>query len=269
MKLGYIDYLNCYPFYFHMFMKKPVDGIHIVSGYPNTLNKMMSSGTLDMSPVSSATCADIAQDVFVLPDFCLSSVGYVSSVVLFSRVPIEDLNKKKIALTSASHTSVVLLKILLANYYKITPEYIPTDPMPLLDNADAALVIGNEAMTFTTESAPYSYDLGELWLDKTGFPVVFAVFAVRKKVAEQYAAEIKNVVSSYHKSLQYLADEKKDLYKAATKHYPAIQKDIETYYNLLQFEFTEDLKKALAFYFEKAGELGLTKKVAALEYLTG
>jgi len=98
---------------------------------------------------------------------------------------------------------------------------------------------------------------------------VFAVFAVRKKVAQCYTTEIKNVVSSYHKSLQYLRDEKKDVYIAAAKQYPSIQKDIEAYYNLLQFEFTVDLKKALAFYFEKSGELGLTKKVASLEYLSG
>ena len=269
MKLGYIDYLNCYPFYFHMLNKQPVDRVEIIPGYPSTLNRMMSSGTLDMSPVSSATCADIAEDVLILPDFCLSSVGYVSSVVLFSNVPIDDLDNRNVALTNASHTSVVLLKILLANYYNVTPEFVPTEPMPVLDNVDAALVIGNEAMTFKAGSSRFVYDLGELWLEKTGYPVVFAVFAVRKKAARHYVEEINNVVSSYHKSLRYLEEGKRDLYIAAAKRYPAIQKDIKAYYNLLQFEFTDDLKKALSFYFDKSGELGLTKKVTSLEYLTG
>ena len=65
MKLGYIDYLNCYPFYYHMLMKQPVEQVEIIPGYPSTLNRMMRRGSLDMSPVSSATCADIAEDVLV------------------------------------------------------------------------------------------------------------------------------------------------------------------------------------------------------------
>jgi len=266
MKLGYIDYLNCYPFYYHMFSKKPLKGIDVISGYPNMLNQMMNSGKLDMSPISAATCADISGDVLVLPDFCLSSVGYVSSVILISRVPIDQLHKKRIGITSASHTSIVLLKILIKDYYRIIPEFVPTDPMPKLDGIDAALAIGNEAMVFEPKKSYFVYDLGKLWLEKTGFPVVFAVFAVRKQSAKKFAPEIKNVVSSYNKSLSYLLDEKKDLFTSADQQYPGISDDIEAYYNLLQFEFTENLKNALAFYFEKSGELGLTKKVAALEY---
>ena len=33
MKLGYIDYLNCYPFYFRMFEKQAVNGIRIYPGH--------------------------------------------------------------------------------------------------------------------------------------------------------------------------------------------------------------------------------------------
>ena len=44
MRLGYIDYLNCYPFYFRMFEKKPVPNISIYPGYPCMLNKMMAPG---------------------------------------------------------------------------------------------------------------------------------------------------------------------------------------------------------------------------------
>jgi len=269
MKLGYIDYLNCYPFYYHMLMRQPVDGVQIIAGYPSTLNRMMSSGELDMSPISSAACADIAGDVLVLPDVCLSSVGYVSSVVLFSSKPIEDLNGKTIALSGASHTSVVLLKILLSDYFNVTPHFITTEPMPVLDGVDAALIIGNEAMTFSAGSSLYTYDLGELWLEKTGFPVVFAVFAIRKEAAERHARKINQVVSSYHESLTCLVDENDDLYISAARQYPSVQKNVKAYYNLLQFEFTEKLKKALFFYFEKSGRLGLTKQVASLEFLTG
>jgi hypothetical protein len=35
----------------------------------------------------------------------------------------------------------------------------------------------------------------------------------------------------------------------------------------LEFEFTEDLKKAMMFYYSVAGELGFIKKVERLRYL--
>lgn len=267
MRLGYIDYLNCYPFYFRMFEKEPVNGISIHPGYPRRLNKMMTKRQLDMSPISSASYAQIADDVVVLPQFCLSSVGYVGSVILVSKIPIEDLNRKIVGITSASHTSEVLLKVLLKNYYHLEPVYIPTFPRPVLKDMDAALVIGNDAMALSSEPVSYIYDLGDLWLRKTGFPVVFAVFAVRERIVEKYASQIKAVVSSYHSSLRFLKEEKKKVVSKAKAKYPDIIYDINGYFDLLQFKFDEDLKKALMFYYSVAGEMGLIKKVEKLNYL--
>jgi chorismate dehydratase len=267
MKLGYIDYLNCYPFYFRMFEKKTVNGISIHPGYPCMLNKMMANRQLDMSPISSATCAEISEDVMVLPQFCLSSVGYVGSVILISKIPIENLNQKKVGITSASHTSEVLLKVLLKNYYHLEPVYIPTQPRPCLKDMDAALVIGNDAMAICSEPIPYIYDLGDLWLRKTGFPVVFAVFVVRKSVIDKYSSLIKSVISSYHHSIDCLEEEKELVVAKARAKYPDIIYDINSYFDLLQFKFDDELKKALMFYYTAAGEMGLLKKVNKLNYL--
>ncbi len=266
MKLGYIDYLNCYPFYFHMFEKEPLEDVSIVYGYPGALNKMMVAGDLDMSPISSATCADIADRVVVLPDFCLSSVGYVGSVILAGKVPIEELDKKCIGLSSASHTSVVLLKMLLKNYYQIEPEYVSTGPRLDLMNVDAALIIGNDAMVNVRKPAPYRYDIGDLWLRKTGFPVVFAVFAVRESVLDKYESTIKAVIRSYHNSIKCLDSEREQVILKAQEKYPDIIYDIHSYYELLGFEFTEELKGALEFYHTAAAELGLIRRVEKLRY---
>ncbi len=267
MKLGHIDFLNCYPFYYHAFEKEPLKGIRIHSDYPGELNRMLTNNELDMSPISSASYSDLTEDVLILPDFCLSSIGYVGSVILISKVPIEDLSGNKVGITTASHTSVVLLKILLKRYYKQEPVFIQTDPRPTLRDIDAALVIGNDAMVKTPGPTPYTYDLGDLWLRKTGFPVVFAVFAVREKVISKYEAEIKSVISSYHSSLRCLKEDKEDVIAKAKDRYPDIIYDIDDYYDHLEFEFTDDLKRALMFYYSIAGEMGLIKKVERLRYL--
>jgi chorismate dehydratase len=184
-----------------------------------------------------------------------------------SKIPIEDLNQKRVGITSASHTSEVLLKILLKHFYSLEPVYIPTQPRPVLKDMDAALVIGNDAMAISSEPIPYIYDLGDLWLRKTGFPVVFAVFAVRESVVETYSSQIKSVVSSYHQSLDSLEEEKEDVVSKARAKYPDIIYDINGYFDLLQFKFDDELKNALMFYYTLAGEMGLLKKVTKLNYL--
>ncbi|MEW6333917.1 MAG: menaquinone biosynthesis protein [Thermodesulfobacteriota bacterium] len=266
MNLGYIDYLNCFPFYYHMFEVDPLSGIRVVPGYPSALNRMMEEGKLDMSPISAATYADIEQRALLLPDFCLSSVGYVHSVILSSNIPIEELDGKSVGLTSASKTSVILLKILMRRYYAVEPLYVPTDPNPSLkrQSLDAALIIGNEAMM--QELAPYTYDLGDLWFRKTGYPVVFAVFALQEAAIGRYADRITQVLDSYRKSLACLRNEQEKLIRKARERYPSVRCDVHGYYGTLKYAFSPDLKAALAFYLKTAGEMGLLRQTGEARF---
>ncbi|OIP88394.1 MAG: hypothetical protein CO013_13055 [Syntrophobacterales bacterium CG_4_8_14_3_um_filter_58_8] len=266
MNLGYIDYLNCYPFYYHMFEIEPLAGVRIVPGYPSELNRMMETRELDMSPISAATYADLEEEVVLLPDFCLSSVGYVHSVILSSNIPIEELHGKRVGLSSASKTSVILLKMLLRRHYTVEPVYVPTDPNPSLkgQGLEAAMIIGNEAMM--QELAPYTYDLGDLWLRKTGYPVVFAVFAVREAAVGAHSSRIAQVVDSYRKSLACLDLERERLIRKARERYPAVRYDIDAYYSDLKYSFSTALREAFAFYLRSAGETGLLRNIGAARF---
>jgi len=53
----------------------------------------------------------------ILPDLSISSVGPVASVLLFSRVPVEELDGREILLSAESATSVNLLRILLSKRF--------------------------------------------------------------------------------------------------------------------------------------------------------
>ncbi|MGQ9844421.1 MAG: menaquinone biosynthetic enzyme MqnA/MqnD family protein, partial [Spirochaetota bacterium] len=266
MKLGYIDYLNCFPFYYHMFHIEPIVDIEIVPAYPSQLNAMLKEGRLHMSPISSAAYAVSQDELVLLPDFCLSSIGYVRSVILASKKPIEDLNGCTIGLSNASHTSVVLLKVLLQKFYGVSPFYVISDPFPTLHNVDAKLIIGNEAMMHEQEPLPYIYDLGDLWMSKTGYPIVFAVFAVRRDAIKNYSAIINRIYSSYSQSLTELKINPKEVIECARHHYPNIVYDIAAYYSLLQFDFSSTLKDALLFYFATAAELSLLPQAKSLQF---
>ena len=100
---------------------------------------------------------------FLLPDFTVSSYSEVKSILLISRFPIENLSGKKVALTSTSATSQVLLKLILSRGYEVQPEYTvcPPDLDRMLADADAALLIGDIALKYyVARRELFLHDLG-------------------------------------------------------------------------------------------------------------
>src|SRR4029077_18751060 len=99
------------------------------------------------------------------PRLCVSSEGAVDSIQLVSRLALERV--RTVAVTPESATSVVLTKVLL-------PE---AEHVPLGEAADATLLIGDAALKSAFEDPTPHHDLGRLWLERTGVPMVFAVWA--------------------------------------------------------------------------------------------
>ena len=121
--------------------------------------------------------------------------GPVRSVLLFSKVPPGQI--RSLAADTGSRTSVMLTRVILAKRYGgVKLDVIPMAPDlgAMLARADAALIIGDPALLLNPEELPYQcLDLGEEWVEMTGFPMVFAVWAGRpealtEEVAEAFAA---------------------------------------------------------------------------------
>src|SRR5919201_205011 len=129
-----------------------------VQGVPTELNARLLAGELDLAPISSIEYARHAHRLRLLPRLCVSSAGAVESIQLVSRTPLERV--RTIAVTPESATSVVLTKVLL-------PE---AEHLPLGEEAEATLLIGDAALKSAFEDPTPHYDLGRLWLERTGLP---------------------------------------------------------------------------------------------------
>jgi chorismate dehydratase len=116
----------------------------------------------------------------IIPNISISSHGPVRSVKLFSKVPVEKL--RRVALDTSSRTSRALLKILLAEKYRLNPEYTSYDHRSPIHNsdADAVLLIGDMAMQQSDEGW-YTLDLGEEWHSMTGTPFVYALWVTHPR----------------------------------------------------------------------------------------
>jgi chorismate dehydratase len=112
----------------------------------------------------------------VLPGCSIASKGKVKSVLLLSKVPVEKV--ETVALDNSSRTSAVLVRVLLQKFYSRHVSLAPAKPEPqkMLQSADAALLIGDPALTFDGHGVRV-YDLAAEWRKFTGLPFVFAVWA--------------------------------------------------------------------------------------------
>ena len=78
--------------------------------------------------------------------------------------------------------SVALTRILCARHWQIAPKLTPSEPdvRAMLSRADAALIIGDPALTIDAEAMGLmKIDLGRAWKDMTGLPFVYAAWTGR------------------------------------------------------------------------------------------
>jgi len=154
---------------------------------PAAIADRLAAGTLDVGLVPSIELARIP-DLAVVPGLAIAATHEVRSVLLVSQVPVREIGS--VALDENSRTSAALVRILLAERYGLAPRFAPAraDLDAMLASADAALLIGDPALTVPRDRHVV-LDLAGEWLELTGLPFVFAVWAARAAVARRVPVE--------------------------------------------------------------------------------
>ncbi len=119
------------------------------------------------------------KDLYVIDGISIACHNKAGSVILILNKEIKSV--KSIGLDNSSLSSINLLKLLTADYYKIKCNFILDNPQNLIknkDNYDAYLLIGDNAIKHHYNKY---IDLGEAWNNWTGLPFVFAVWASKTK----------------------------------------------------------------------------------------
>jgi predicted solute-binding protein len=142
----------------------------------------MAAGEADIGIIPSFELT--RQDLDVIAGVGIACRGAVRSILLVSKCPAGQI--RKVAVDSSSRTSVELARVILARRYGVSPTLTAQAPDldAMLEAADAALIIGDPALRIDPSEPGYSYvyDLGSEWMEMTGFPMVFAVWAGRRGV---------------------------------------------------------------------------------------
>ncbi len=146
---------------------------------PRQLGAQAAAGELTAGLLPLVDYFRLGQTFERLGRFGIAVRGRAYSALLFSRKPIRLLERAAIAMTQESSTSVCLLRLILEERYHLKPIFYSRGYNP---QADALLLIGDEALRFqqTSTAYPYETDLAFEWWLWQHLPFVFAVWGIRK-----------------------------------------------------------------------------------------
>jgi chorismate dehydratase len=251
LRLGRVAFINTFPVEWALARHLDPDEVEEVAAVPTQLNRMLAARELDVANVSSVEYADNPERYVLLPSLCVGSDGAVESVQLVTQLPLPAV--RSIAVTSQSATSVALVKVLVP-HAEILPEG---------HDADARLLIGDAALHSAFSDPTPHHDLGALWRERTGLPMVFAVWAAQRDCDASALARIDRALSGAVAE----ASEHADLVaRAAGERHGFPAGYLARYFEKLRYGFGERERQGLERFYELAAECGAIAGVPELRF---
>lgn len=168
MRISVVDFLNARPLVWGLLTEPPA-GVEVSRDLPSECAGKLRDGRADVGLIPSIELRRIP-DLVRVEGLGIAADSEVRSVLLVSNVSREKIRRLK--LDSASRTSAALVRILLERRWGVVPEVVEEDP-------DAELLIGDPALK-ARHRGRVVIDLAAEWRSLTGYPFVFAFWAVRK-----------------------------------------------------------------------------------------
>lgn len=235
-RIGAVSYLNTRPLLLGFAQEGFKNRIDLVKSYPANIAEDLLAGQIDIGLVPVAIIPELSNP-HIISKYVIGANGAVASVALFSEVPIDQI--KSIYLDYQSRTSVKLLKILLAQYWKVEVNFLVATEgyIDQISGTTAGVIIGDRALE-NLSKFPFVYDLGLAWKQHTGLPFVFAAWVANQPIPSEFMAafEAANGYGLAHlDEVIALIPEQEQVY------------DLNKYYTEnISYVYDEEMKKGLA-----------------------
>jgi len=258
-RVSAVSYLNTSPLVWGL-TRGPQQGlVDLRFDLPAECADALRSGAADIGLVPVIELAR-QPDLVVIPGSAIACTGPVRSILIVSKKPLEEI--ESLAADTGSRTSVVMTQTLLARKFGILPRVRPYPPKltEMLEVADAALIIGDPALHLDPEMTEYDgqpvhvYDMGVEWVETTGLPMVFAVWAAKRSSADPRFAAI------FEESAAYGAAHIDEIVAAEAPRLglsPDLVRDYVT--RSISYTLGEDERRAMAYFLKAAGDLGIVE----------
>jgi chorismate dehydratase len=182
LKVAASSYLNSAPLIWSFLHGSKRGEVEFVDAVPAQCADLLARAEVEAALVPVIEYQRISE-VSLVSRVCVGAKKDVRSVVLVSR-DSELENIRTVALDESSRTSATLVKVIFREFLQREPVWTTHSPelTKMLEKNDAALIIGDPAMTFPREGLKV-WDMARLWRNHTGLGFVFAMWMVRDETA--------------------------------------------------------------------------------------
>jgi chorismate dehydratase len=245
LRLAASSYLNTAPLIWSFKYGVRKDDVELSEALPSKCADLLARHMVDFALVPAIEYQRI-EDAELVAGVCVGSRQKVRSVVLVSR--LNNLKKvRSVALDDSSRTSAALVRIIFKEFLQFEPKWTIRAPdlNQMLRESDAALIIGDPAMTFARDGLRV-WDLAALWHDFTGLGFVFAMWMAGVANGDTPAIDF---VQAAHEGLA----QQKEIIDHYEQRLDLSRSELETYLTEnITFFLDEDLRKGLELYYELA-----------------
>jgi chorismate dehydratase len=298
LRISIVEFLNTAPLVWG-FTDGPLKGRYDLSfTVPSLCAEALRSGQVDVAIIPAIEYQRM-NGMVVLPEMAVAARGEVRSILVLAKKPIEL--AKRIALDTNSRSSVALTRLLSKRFWGIAPEFIDAapDPVAMLEEADAALVIGDPALRIRlkvdallakaasgkidakgcgcADDAPpkqdqivpgvdtlFVYDVAEQWRQMTAKPCVLAVWVGRRELITP------EVVADFLASKEYGLARIGEIAEAASLKLELPPRDLEIYLrDHIDFSLDGPNLEGLELYFRECAAAGLIPLAKPIEFAPG
>jgi chorismate dehydratase len=287
LRVSVVEFLNTAPLVWG-FAEGPLAGKYDLSyTVPSQCAEALRAGEADIAIIPAIEYQRI-EGLVVIPGMAIAAKGPVRSLLVLSKLPIEK--AKRISLDTSSRATAALVRILARDLWKIEPEFVDAVPNPseMLEQADAALVIGDPALRIACKmdalagkvpaserccqgdeddmpvpgfESLFVYDVAHEWRELTEKPCVLAIWAGRRD------AITPEVVADFQASRDYGLARIREIAKAAARTLDLPAPALARYLNdNINFQLDDENLEGLRIYFEKAASLGLIERARPVEF---
>lgn len=192
IKISAVSYLNSKPFIYGLQHSAIMNNIELQLDIPSVCAAKLINGEVDVGLVPVAILPQL-KEYHIISDYCIGAEGKVSSVMLYSNVPLMEI--KSILLDYQSRTSVTLVKVLAMYFWQICPQWEPAAEgfENEITGTTAAVIIGDRTFGLK-DKYPFSYDLAGEWYKFTRLPFVFACWVANKKLPDAFIAQFNDAL---------------------------------------------------------------------------
>jgi chorismate dehydratase len=264
-RISAISYLNTAPLMWDFEHGNAGKEFEIAYTLPSQCARALSEGSADIGIIPAAAYASIP-DLLILPGVAIASRQAVRSILLVSKVPINEI--RTIALDTSSMTSVALIKVLFAKWWSASPEFHAMAPNldEMLAMHDAALLIGDPALK-VDRSRYLTWDLAEEWISFTGKPFVFAFWAVRHDALKESNPDLAAIFqqSRDHGLATASVDE---IVREWSSRLSLSESDVRSYLtDNIYYDLDHACMEGLGLFYQYAHECGALPKAPEMHFL--